>query len=201
MKLINRSLDRITHMARPIGSTSKEKIIVAVERLIANDGINRISLRDIANEAHLSLGTLFYHYASKNDIVFDVITKHINALKNEYIEWLSRHQNDLTPERFLEVIFFKGVKLFNRSRLHVFLINECMSDNPALKNRFIDKYREWRIELKKGVQNVFPNNKSPDAMADLLLLIIDGLVISEVHEMPQSDPGAIIQLVKKVGQS
>ncbi len=47
-------------MARPIGSKSKAKILIAVEKLIANKGINSISLRDIAAETKLSPGTLLH---------------------------------------------------------------------------------------------------------------------------------------------
>ena len=186
-------------MARPIGSKSKAKILQAVEQLIATRGINSFSLRDIASETNLSPGTLYYHYTTKDDIIFDIITKHIDELNNEYVAWLSRHQTDLTPERFLEVIFYKGVKLFDRARLHIFIINQCMSDNPTLKQRFIDKYGQWRHELKKGVINVFPNINNPEAFASLLLMIIDGLVVQEVLGLPQVDATELIKLVKAAG--
>jgi AcrR family transcriptional regulator len=188
-------------MARPIGSKSKAKILIAVEKLIANKGINSISLRDIAAETKLSPGTLYYHYTTKDDIVFDIIAKHIDELKNEYVAWLSRHQTDLTPERFLEVIFFKGVKLFNRARLHIFIINQCMVDNVTLTNRFKDKYSQWRSELKKGVINVFPHVKNPESFASLLLTIIDGLVIQEVLGLPEIDQHELINFVKNMGDS
>lgn len=186
-------------MGRPKGSASKEKILEAVETLIAKDGINAISLRDIAKATKLSLGTLFYHYASKDDIVFDIISKHIDELRIEYTQWLDRHQTDLTPERFLEVIFYKGVKLFNRARMHIFIINQCMSDNKLLKDRFIEKYAQWRDELRRGVITIFPNHRDPDTFAQLLLTIIDGLVVQEVLELPSSDEHRFIDLVKQIG--
>ncbi len=186
-------------MGRPLGSKSKQKILEAVERLIAQKGINHISLRDIANETHLSPGTLFYHYASKDDLVFDIISRHIDELKTEYIAWLERHQSDLTPERFLEIIFYKAVKLFNRARLHVFITNQCMSENENLRKRYLEKYQEWRGEFKRGLMNVFPNCPDPDTFAGLLLTIIDGLIVHDVLEIPSTNRERMIALVKRIG--
>ncbi len=101
----------------------------------------------------------------------------------------------------MEVIFFKGVKLFNRARLHIFIINQCMVDNVTLTNRFKDKYSQWRSELKKGVINVFPHVKNPESFASLLLTIIDGLVIQEVLGLPEIDQHELINFVKNMGDS
>ncbi|NCA95834.1 MAG: TetR/AcrR family transcriptional regulator [Methanomicrobia archaeon] len=69
------------NMARPVGSKSKNAILDAVETLIAKQGVNAISLHDIAVAANLSQGTIYYHYETKDDIIFDIIVKHIDALK------------------------------------------------------------------------------------------------------------------------
>lgn len=186
-------------MSRPIGSKSKPQIINAVEKLIATRGVKNISLHDIAVETGLSQGTLYYHYATKDDIIFDVIVKHIDELKDEYIAWIKRHEKDLTAERFLEVIFYKGVKLFDRSKMHIFLINECMSENESLKQKFIEKYAEWRSVLLLGVKNVFKDAKDPEAVSYLLMLIIDGLVVQEVLQGPNFDERRLIEAVKTMG--
>jgi len=188
-------------MARPIGSASKAKILSAVERLIATSGINRFSLRDVAREAKLSLGTIHYHFATKDDVVFAIMTKHIDELKDEYHAWLLRHQTDMTPDRFLEVIFHKGVRLFNRARMHLFIINQCMSDNVELKTRFLEKYEEWHRELRAGISLAFPESGDKDAMAAILLTIIDGLVVQEALKMPRVGQERIIQIVKRMGES
>ncbi len=188
-------------MGRPLGYINKTTILEAVGRLIATRGINQVSLRDIAKETKLSPGTLYYYYATKDELVFDIIAKHIDELKDEYLAWIGRHEHDLTVDRFLEVIFFKGVKLFNRARLHIFIINQCMADNETLKQRFNDKYSEWRTALRQGVINIFPNHHDPEAFATLLLTIIDGLVIQEVLNLPEIDQTRLINLVKRMGDS
>jgi len=187
-------------MARPIGSKSKPIILDAVEKLIATKGVKDVSLHDIALSCGLSQGTLYYHYATKDDIIFDVIVKHIDELQGEYLEWIKRHEHDLTPERFLEVIFYKGVKLFDRAKMHIFLINECMSENETLKKKFLEKYSEWRSALLLGVKNVFAESDDPEALAYLLMLLLDGLVMQEVLQAPSFDESRLIAVVKKMGK-
>ena len=186
-------------MGRPIGSASKAKILSSVERLIATSGINAVSLRDIAKEAKLSLGTVSYHFASKDDVIFAVMTRHIDDMKQEYRAWLDRHQTDLTPDRFLEVIFYKGVKLFNRSRMHLFIINQCMSNNDVLRQRFIEKYKEWHEELLQGVKLAFPFSEHKNELATILLTVIDGLVVQEALQMSFAHEDDLIRIVKKIG--
>lgn len=186
-------------MARPKGSKSKERIIAAVEDLIATKGVKNFSLRDVALKASLSPGTIYYHYTTKDELVFDVISQHIDALKTEYILWLDRHESDLPPERFLEVVFHKSVKLFDRAKMHIFLINECLGENDVLRSKFIEKYREWRATLLIGIKKVFRQVDDPEAFAYTLMLMIDGLVVQEILKDDSFDEKRLVQFAKSWG--
>ena len=186
-------------MARPKGSNSKGRIIAAVEDLIATKGVKNFSLRDVAIKAKLSPGTIFYHYATKDELVFDVISRHIDGLKAEYLLWLERHENDLKPERFLEVVFHKSVKLFDRAKMHIFLINECLGGNEILRTKFIEKYREWRSTLLIGVKKVFAHLEDDEAFAYTLMLIIDGLVVQEILHDNGFDENRLVKIMMNVG--
>jgi AcrR family transcriptional regulator len=186
-------------MARPKGSRSKERIIAAVEDLIATKGVKNFSLRDVATKANLSPGTIYYHYATKDELVFDVISQHIDGLKTEYILWLERHEHDLEPERFLEVVFHKGVKLFDRAKMHIFLINECLGGNGVLRRKFIEKYREWRETLLFGIKKVFASVEDPEAFAYTLMLVIDGLVVQEILKDDSIDERRLVKFAKSWG--
>lgn len=185
-------------MARPIGSRSKEKILSAVEKLIAVKGVKNISIADIASASGLSQGTIYYHYSAKDDIIFDVIAKHVDAMKKEFEEWFARHQEGISPDRFLEVILSKGVMLFDRAKMHLFLINECLSGNHIIRDRYIEKWDEWRETLAKGVRSVFPSDKDPDATAYILMLIIDGLLVQEGIQAGDWPLERLITKIKKI---
>lgn len=188
-------------MARPKSSTKKKEIIKSVEKLITNKGVNEISLQDIASECGISKGTLYYHYASKEAIILDIIIKHMKELEDDYIDWFERHkiEKDISPERFLDVIFYKGVKLFNRAKMHIFIINECVKNNNKLLEKYNELWNKWKEDLTFGISKVFPSMINPSNYADLLMLIIDGLVVREVMQRKDISQEKLVELVKSLG--
>ena len=178
----------------------RNEILKSVESLISKSGVNSISLKDIAKMCNISKGTLYYYYTTKDEIIFDVIVKHVQELHTEYLEWIERHQKDLTIERFLGVILYKGVKLFNRAKLHVFLVNECLKGNDTLRNKFNELWNEWHKILQVGIIQAFKNEKEAEDIAYLLMVIIDGLAIQEVMQNQAIKEEKIITLIKKLGE-
>jgi AcrR family transcriptional regulator len=179
--------------------TPNDKIISAVENLIAEKGVNDFSLKDVAEAMHISKGTLYYHYASKDELILDLMEKHIRELEEDYDAWLARHKNDIiTKERFLDVIFYKGVKLFNKAKIHVYLINECMRGNPSLKEKYNSLWKEWQDKLQDGLKQVFPDVQDGKTFAYMLMLIIDGLTIQEVLEAKPENDQKLISAIENM---
>ncbi len=167
-------------MARHLSVNTKEVIIQSAEALISSKGVNGFSLRDVAKKAKISLGTLTYFFNTKDDLIYELIIIHMNEFEKDYYSWLIRHKDDLTKERFLEVVFYKGTKLFNRAKMHIFIINECLKDNENLKNKYNELWERWYSLLLEGVKMVFPNEKDQETLTFVLMFLIDGLVIQEV---------------------
>jgi AcrR family transcriptional regulator len=187
-------------MAKRMKIDMRNEILKSVESLISVSGVNSISLKDIAETCNISKGTLYYYYKTKDEIIFDVIVKHVQELHTEYLDWIERHQHDLTIERFLSVILYKGVKLFNRAKLHIFLVNECIKGNDVLRNKFNELWNEWHKILQVGIKKAFKNEQDSADIAYLLMLIIDGLAIQEVLQNQIISEERIITLMKKIGE-
>ncbi len=185
-------------MAKKLDFNTKEKILKSVEEIIQTDGIKDFSLRDIARKANISLGTLYYHYNSKDELVIDLASLYLDRLDKDYFSWLKRHKDDLTPDRFLDVIFYKGVKLFDRAKLHLFLLNECIGGNKKLLNKYSNLYKYWRENLNIGIKQVFPNVKDSNSFASLLMMIVDGMISQEVLKLENKvDQDKIKNLLKE----
>ena len=162
----------------------RERILSSVEELIATRGVNNFSLRDICDYLYISTGSLYYHFKTKDEIIIAIINKHFQELEKDYVEWLERHKNDdnLSKGRFIDVVLYKGTELFNRSKIHIYLINECMRENSSLKDKYKDLIESWYQKLLKGVKQVYGNRDDADAIAYILLLIIEGLTVRVVLE-------------------
>lgn len=167
-------------MAKRRGDMDKNAFISAAEKLITEQGANDFSLADLSKGMGISKGTLYYHYPTKDDLILDIMEKHMNELSKDYVEWLARHKDDkISKQRFLDVIFYKGVKLFNKSRMHIYLINECMRGNESLRKRYTELWDSWQNKLEEGLATAFPDEQDRQAYAYLLMLIIDGLTVQE----------------------
>lgn len=187
-------------MAKRKNIDTKNLILESAEKLIAKEGVNSFSLRDLASECRISQGTLFYFYKSKNDILYDLTKKHMEILDSEYLPWLDRHINDLTPERFFDVVFYKGIKLFNRAKMHIFIINECLN-NPSLTNKYNELINKWRENISIGIKRIYPDIKDVESFSTILLYLIDGLVIQEVLKTKEIDMHRFIEVVKTLGSN
>lgn len=173
-------------VGRPIGDNNmaednktRDKIILAVEELIASKGVNSFSLRDIAKYLNISTGSLYYHFKTKDEIISAIIDIHFNDLERDYDAWLIKHKDDLTIERFLDVVFYKSTELYNHSKIHVYLINECMR-NDEIKNKLLGLWNEWKAKIVEGVKRVYKNHDNYEEIASTILVIIEGLIIKTV---------------------
>jgi len=187
---------------KKIDLSTKDVILNAAEKLISKGGTNSLCLRDIAKEADISLGTLYYYYKSRHDLIMDLASLYLKTLNEEYVSWLNRHKKDLTPDRFLEVIFFKGVKLFERGKIHLFLLNECINGDKKLQSEYSKLYKTWNNNFKIGIKQVFPKVKDKDSLSNLLITVVDGMIFKEVLNLDTKvDEDEIKSLIKRLGKN
>ena len=75
-------------MAAPRKDDVRELIIKATEDLLQTKKISDISLAEIADCAGISKGTLYYHYKSKNDILFDITDRYLDEQYENLVAWV-----------------------------------------------------------------------------------------------------------------
>ena len=64
----------------------KENILNVATNLITVNGIRNTSLSDIAKTAGISKGTLYYHYSSKDDLIFDIADNHLKIITDAVLD-------------------------------------------------------------------------------------------------------------------
>ena len=68
----------------------QQKIIRISSKKFAKNGFQKTSLSDIAKAAKISKGTLFYHYPSKEELFFIVLSQNINSAFEEEFEFYTK---------------------------------------------------------------------------------------------------------------
>jgi AcrR family transcriptional regulator len=70
-------------MARTVGSTAeqtRQRILDAAQRLFVERGYAGTSVRDIVEQLDMTKGSLYYHFASKDDLLFALTTPLVEAI-------------------------------------------------------------------------------------------------------------------------
>jgi len=83
----------------------KQQIIEAGTRLIVQKGIEKTSLADIADAAGISKGSLYYYYASKNELIFDITEAHINQISENLFAIIEQTRGSTRWEDLLKILY------------------------------------------------------------------------------------------------
>ena len=89
-------------MSRPVGAIGKETASRAREAalaLFARHGYAAVSMREIAGEVGVGAGALYNHFATKQDLLFELMSAHMTALM---AAWADVPETGVTPEQRLE---------------------------------------------------------------------------------------------------
>ncbi len=161
--------------------SNREKIIQAAAKLIIEKGVANTSLADIAGEVGISKGTLYYYYATKGDLIFDISVRHMEHITNTIIAWINGHGRDQQPESVLQMVIETVLKSETRGYIHFYLIQEALSGNhESLKIRFAEEYDRWLDLIEQGLRLILPKDTDFKTISRVLLSAIDGLLVQNL---------------------
>src|SRR5882672_769451 len=110
-------------MARTIGSygpKTLEAIRKAGLRLIFEQGYAAMSLRDLAAEVGIQVGSLYNHISTKQELLFDLVQDHVNELLRQLDRALEDKQG---PEEKLRAFVAFHVTYHMSRKREVFIAN------------------------------------------------------------------------------
>ena len=168
----------------------KEKILLNSIDLMTKNGINNTSLADIAREVNISKGTLYYHYSSKDDIIFDIADNHLSIISEALLDCLKEINFHFTTEEFVMLVLKNISNIESTGRIHMYLICEAIMGNNALRERIGLKYVEWRTTLENQLFQIISDKSYAKGASFLLVSIVDGLVIQALlkgEKMPYAE--------------
>lgn len=163
-------------------NTNKKEIILDVAiKLITKNGIKNTSLSDIAKAAEISKGTLYYHYSSKDDIIFDIADIHLNIITGAVLDCVYNIKNNSSKDELVTVIMNKIAAIGSTGRIHMYLLCEAITGNEPLRERIKIKYIQWRTALQEEIHiSLNENSRDSEALSFLLMSVVDGLVVQSI---------------------
>jgi AcrR family transcriptional regulator len=156
---------------------NRDKIIETAIKLIGERGVEGTSLADIAKDVGISKGTLYYYYSSKNDLIFDITKDHMDKITANIFSLIESKKGETSLHDTLKLLIETLLKSETRTRLHLYLIQEVLSGNENLKERFVETYRQWFQMIQEGYSLLTSQQRDLTVQARILVAIIDGLII------------------------
>jgi AcrR family transcriptional regulator len=136
----------------------RERLILeAAEELLAEKGYHEMSIDEIAARVGVSKGTVYLHFPSKEELVLAYLERGMRRFMQEATVALSSLASPAARIRSLIELIYGGA--FKRRSQFFGSIYE----NPELRNRLLDKKREFHTEwdaLSQGISQVFDEGKA-----------------------------------------
>ncbi|WP_462392199.1 TetR/AcrR family transcriptional regulator, partial [Clostridium cadaveris] len=135
--------------------------------------LSDIPFSQIAKGAGISKGTLYYHYKSKNDILFDIMDKYLSKQFNDLLTWTENPNKDTSLHRLVKYVLERDISNANM-RLHFFY--DAMLGNEEVRVKLLKRYEDFAKIISEKIEER-TSIMSADYLAWLLLLLSDGLFI------------------------
>lgn len=162
-------------------SCARDRIFLAAKKLFYRYGIRGVSVDTIAAEADTTKVTLYRVFASKDDLVVQVLEDHIRRFWQWWDGVVEPHAGD--PRKQLEALFtsFKAGLCSDEAERGCPVANTAVEiieeDHPAKKI-----IRDHEVEISKRLRALCEqmNARDPQRLSDALTLLISGVMASRL---------------------
>lgn len=151
----------------------KEKILIEAERLFWKYGVRTITMDDIARRLAISKKTIYQYFTDKEDIVYQVVSYHIEHEMQECERLIDKSMNPIEEMLLISDMMKRNADMVNPS-----LLMDVQRYYPKAWEVFL-QYKEGRIitdikaNLQRGVeQGLYQADTDLETMARLRVELI-----------------------------
>lgn len=171
-------------------------ILETATRLFTEKGIHETSLADIAKEARLSKGTLYYYYPSKEHLVNDISDYNLGRITDLLFNWIDTLNRDREAKEAIVMLIEMLTADESVTKLHLMLCADAMMGNSSLKKKMATKYREWTVMLEVGsLKMSAPMSERLRRMSQSLLALFDGFCLQMNIGVEGINKDALVELI------
>lgn len=174
-------------MAAPRKDDVRAAVLNAAQVLLETGTWGDISLADIAKRSGVSKGTLYYHYKTKGDILFDLADRYLSQQWDDFIRWTEDKAKDTSLQRLMKYVVERDIA-FAGLRMH--LLCEAQAGDEVLREKLVRRYGEFQRLISGKIAE--RTQVSADFLTWLLLLVSDGIIVQEAIQNHGFDTQAFL---------
>ncbi|WP_455164355.1 TetR/AcrR family transcriptional regulator [Slackia exigua] len=183
---------------------NKKKIIEAASELVAEGGISRTSLRSICDKAGISMGTLYYHYRTKDLILADILRQSLSGPR-----WLADEieHGGLTREEAFDKLMnaLRGrIEKLAASKVYTHMLDEALSGNEVLTEIVQEQNDTWIDALEeiiafvKNMDTCLTTRSAAIMIESLAQGITTQYLLNQDYEKKEETLDAVLKTAKHV---
>lgn len=137
-------------MAKKENKTSKEEIKLKAFELMAAQGVQSVSMRQIASACGVSKPMLYYYFKDKDDLLFQMIKERVDGVNKSLNQGLKK---DLSLKKIFETLFYShslGSSDFKKTSSFLIHLSVYVRGNKTLENKLLN----IRKEANKSIYDV-----------------------------------------------
>ena len=179
-------------MPRPRNLQKTEEIYQVIARLFAYRGYHSTSMREIARELGMNQSSLYYYFASKQDILFTLMNDAMDDVL-AILEDIS--STDLLPEDRLNRVlsFYTQYYAGDQERL-ILLINEMNSLKEEYRSILVGKQRRYVQLIKSILEELAAQDKIKQIDPAIATFAFFGMVHYTIKWYHKDGPVSLEQL-------
>ncbi len=158
---------------------SRRLILDHAARLLRNGGYHRATLREIAEAVGIRKASLYYHFASKEEIVEEVVNDGVRFVHEAVVAALAETEGAAPRERLEAAIHAHLAALHGHGdytsasiKVFTFGAGPVPESVRAVRRAYEDVWRGLIAELQQA--GALPAERAPDALRNFLLGALNG---------------------------
>ena len=189
-------------MSKKENKTSKEEIKLKAFKLMAKQGVQSVSMRQIAQSCGVSKPMLYYYFKDKDDLLFQMIKDRIDDVSKSLNNGIKQ---DLSLQNLFEILFYShslGRSDFKETSSFLIHLSVYVRGNKNLENRLLNIRKEanksiydiLNLQYKKGRLT----KKNKEIGYYLILAIFSFLSMCSVDKSIKVDKNLISDMTSSI---
>lgn len=151
---------------------TRQRLLEAAEKVTLQEGVSKMTLDAVCEEAEVSKGGLFYHFSSKNELISGMVARLVEHFEHEIESNLEDGGQGSWAKAYVRAASpLSGGQ--QRELSVTAALMAAMANDPALAEPLRERYEFWQT------QHVEKDGLDP-AFATLMRLAIDGLWLTKL---------------------
>jgi TetR/AcrR family acrAB operon transcriptional repressor len=159
------------------GEQTKRRLVDAATRLFAERGYARTSVKHVADAAGVSQGSIFWHFESKEGLLFEVVDRAFGGWEHEVLAPLLADRPGPIDLRAVIDAYLQFARHNPEiaGRLFFVLASEALGPRPELRNAYARIYERFRSYGRRWIESaVEAGTCRPDIDAEATSTVIVG---------------------------